>query len=170
MSKAVTKGAHWMPRTSQFSLHGQRNGRVDILPPNAKMPTFEDLAARYQNAKKRIQAAQAAYNAAMTDLISTKGWHPKFKIWVNREPDHEYVKVPSLIANKLDVARAAKTEMCAAHARCEDYRSIFLESNNQRYERTWINTAVAMLPHDVVDKINGVVATLHSRQKQEVRA
>jgi hypothetical protein len=31
MSKAVSNGAHWLPRAASFSLHGQRNGRVEVL-------------------------------------------------------------------------------------------------------------------------------------------
>lgn len=68
MSKAVTKGMHWMPRMASYSLHGQRNGRVDILPANAKMPTFRELEERYECTRVEYNEALADYNEAKRGL------------------------------------------------------------------------------------------------------
>jgi hypothetical protein len=157
VSKAVTKGAHWMPRVASYSLHGQRNGRVDVLPPDAKLQTFHDLAERYDRKRASLQRLVAAYTA-MRDEIAQYPWFrfrsvKKTKDWTVT-PD-----MPSWMAKKLDAFHELKDRMNGEQGQLEDYKQAFNEARNYSYERMWIATAVLMLPHDVVGKINDVVAT-----------
>lgn len=54
MSKAVTKGMHWLPRQSQYSLHGRRNGRVDVLPLGASDQLYS-IASQIEDGRERIE-------------------------------------------------------------------------------------------------------------------
>lgn len=156
MSKAVTKGKHWLPRHSQYSLHGQRNGRVDILPPHAKMPTFGELRQRYNDMKLSYAAAQRDYVRAKGALELAIGGNNVRRALSN--DDGLSVTLSSKHARKVDQLREKQKVMCGLAARLQDYKTIFFEAKDTKYERAWIATAKAMLPHDVVDQIERVVS------------
>jgi hypothetical protein len=69
MSKAVTKGAHWLPRHSQYSLHGRRNGRVDVLPAGAAEQLY-DIAAQIGDGNERIVIIRAERERLSAELHS----------------------------------------------------------------------------------------------------
>ena len=46
MYKATTEAAHYLTRAASHSTKGFRNGRVEVLPPSAKAPIYDDLTSR----------------------------------------------------------------------------------------------------------------------------
>lgn len=156
MSKAVTKGVHWLPRVSQYSLHGQRNGRVDVLPPSAKMPTFEQLGLRYETAKEMYRAALDAYNAKKAAVQADAEFQRK-KPSLHCQKNRHRADLSSRLLRDLAELEDLRIAVSSGGAKIADFRSIFLEEKNARYERAWIETARAILPFDVVDRIESIV-------------
>lgn len=66
MSKAVTQGRHWIPRQAEYSMYGQRNGRVDVLPPSAQTPLY-DVALQLSDAKERLERLRAKLHLAQAE-------------------------------------------------------------------------------------------------------
>ena len=58
MFKATTNNAHWLPRTGSFSTHGQRNGRVDVLPPSAKTLVYADIEERRNELIRKLHSVK----------------------------------------------------------------------------------------------------------------
>jgi recombinational DNA repair ATPase RecF len=156
MSKAVSNGAHWLPRSSQFSLHGQRNGRVDVLPPDAKMPTFGELEQRYTKAKEDYRVALAAYVTAKNALNKDPAW-TRHAEYFHANKSREFIAMPSKFQKRLDELKVLKDRLGTLGASVQTFRSAFLEEMNTRYERAWIDTAKLMLPYDVVAQISDIV-------------
>lgn len=58
MYKATTEATHFLPRTGSHSTKGSRTGRVDVLPPEAKSPIYDDLQSRRTILIEKVKAAQ----------------------------------------------------------------------------------------------------------------
>lgn len=156
MYKATTEATHFLPRTGSHSTKGARNGRVDVLPPNAKMSTFGELEERYNRYRREFQEAAAAYKAAKEDLDNDAEWQ-RHRQHFKANKDKQYVAMPSKFAKKLDKLKLLSDRQSNLASKCQEMKVVFNRERNASYERQWIETARAMLPWDVVDKIEGVV-------------
>ena len=67
MYKKTTNTAHFLPRTGSYSTHPHRNGRVDVLPPNAKMHLY-DIATQINDAQERVVTLKNERDALLNEI------------------------------------------------------------------------------------------------------
>ena len=167
MSKAVSKGAHWMSRTSQFSTHGSRTGRVDVLPPNAKMPLYTELRERYERQKKLVIETRDAYLKHRQWVKTAPEFHGYRHLIYEHKRRTDDAVMPSALAKALDRLDELRAELTASDARLQDYKDAFFSETTARYESTWVKTAKLVLPHDVVSQIEEMVSLARARNFEQ---
>ena len=67
MYKQTSNSSHFLPRKGSYSTHPQRNGRVDVLPPNAGMQIY-DVATQINDAQERIKILKAEREALLNEI------------------------------------------------------------------------------------------------------
>ena len=79
MYSKTAKSTHYLPRTGSYSTVPKRNGRVDVLPPEAEEQLFGELKDRRGRLIEKVKAAQLtlsklhAENSAGSNL--RKSWN-----------------------------------------------------------------------------------------------
>jgi hypothetical protein len=154
----TAKTAHYLPRTGSYSTVPHRNGRVDVLPPGASLPTFDDFQEQL-----KIAEARFAELIRQRDLISAeisaegKRWNAK---WL-AESKKRYIKpsenpLPALqerkkeICFELDRINATKSDIKRMIARLQ---APARQKAAMHFANVFVDTARLMLPKDVFDKI-----------------
>lgn len=69
MFKKTWNSPHFIARTASHSTKGKRNGRVDVLPPQARTPLY-DIATQISNANAHIESLRQQRTAAKEKLHS----------------------------------------------------------------------------------------------------
>ena len=156
MYKSTHNNHDYLKRVASHSTKPARNGRVDVLPANASVPTFVELQERYERHKIVYRDAMNAYVSAR-DALSKDPEYQRYMEFFHKNKDKQYIGMPSKFGKRLDEIKRLKDQLGAAAARMEDYKMAFFEARDIRYERAWLNIAKLMLPHDVVRQIDDVV-------------
>lgn len=72
MYKKTSNQTHFLPRRGSFSTHPQRNGRVDVLPPDAKMHLY-DVALQIADGERRIESLRHDREEKQNRVHSLRG-------------------------------------------------------------------------------------------------
>lgn len=161
MSKAVTKGKHWLPRHSQYSLHGHRTGRVDVLPPGAKTPLY-DISVQIDDAAQRLDSLRTQKDALNAQLHSLSRFDQLRDKVGSRGSEADRVS-----RLEREVARV-EAEMRSVRRRSGELKAIVAGGNNVTFEAVFIRIARAELPDDIFDalslKAKAIVARASGRK------
>lgn len=158
MYRKTAKSSHYLPRTGNYSTVPKRNGRVDVLPPEAEEQVFGNLKERREILIQKVKSAQLK----LTELNAEKSGRLKsgFDEWARRVHQfHNYGGLyPAKPAAILDwEARYSKAKAVAARYQADlrDLERIgnLREIRKQSFAELFVVVAVTMLDSRTFERL-----------------
>lgn len=146
MYSKTAKSAHYLPRTGSYSTVPFRNGRVDVLPPNAQMQLY-GIAQQIADGEVRISTLTKEKEKAEAELHSATGFD---RLRAKHMSDYR----PADGAHKARIrVTQIDAEIKAEKARLSELRAIASGSRKFSVESLFMKLAEAELPHDVYESL-----------------
>jgi chromosome segregation ATPase len=159
VSKAVTQGSHWLPRKSQYSLHAQRNGRVDVLPPGAAEQLYA-IADQIADGNARIEKLRQERNGLEAELHSL-GRLDGLRLRHTHHDPAPHQRLARLRARIADI----ETEMRQVRKHVGSLKATLTTTQEANFECAFVRVAKAELAPDTFKSLSDKAALLVARAK-----
>lgn len=149
MLKRTWNQPHFLKRAASHSTKGSRSGRVDVLPPNAKMHLY-DIAAQIADGNDRLENLSAEKHALEAEFHKLSRIDA---VRMKHEPNPSKF-LPSPECGELRRRIAAVDSLIAATRKhVGELKSVIGDGQKVSLETTFVRLAKEQLPHDVYETL-----------------
>lgn len=144
MYKKTYTSQHFIPRTASFSTHPKRNGRVDVLPPDAAEALY-DAAQQIEDGERRLQFLKVERESAVEKSSLARGVQ-RLQSKHGNDPQKS-----SSLDSRL---RAIDEEVATVRKHISALRALLRGGGVNTFDEAFVRVARAELAQDVFETIS----------------
>lgn len=155
----TAKSAHYLPRTGSYSTVPHRNGRVDVLPPSAKVELY-DAATQISDLSARLDALRLEREhlaARVFSLARVDKWRDRVG---SRGSEGQKLATLTAEGDRIDAERRAIRKRIGA------LKSLLGGGPSPKLETVFLRLAEAELPGDVFAELHARAAAIVARARR----
>lgn len=159
MYSRTAKARHYLPRTGSYSTVPHRNGRVDVLPPQARDALYS-IASQIDAGQSRLQELRAEKAAIQLDLDELRHLDAmRLKVATTERNRAPNPRIASLEARIRELDSEAKR----IRAHVAQLNRLASGGQKMSVEVAFYNVARAELPQDTWEKLNATAEAIARR-------
>lgn len=156
MYEKTAKSAHYLPRKGSYSTVPHRNGRVDILPPDAQLPLYS-IAVQISDGEEQVGALRERKKACEAEL------HALGRIDLLRDKvGSRGSEKPNIQRLRNEISRLEES-MRAKRRWINELKAILSNGQKVSFEDVFVRLARVELPQDIYQAIESKARLIVSR-------